>query len=192
MKTTQIPAFLTSLLLAAQPARAETSLGDFAQLLGFGAKIYKALDDGTAQSFWLEQATEFSPKMVSRVEMDGICKVRVTTMVQSPGKWGQMQVLTYDFSRMTDFKAFASLDIMASQSPAIAVTEMQAQAGSFYGKALMCVSNYDLRNEPEVYSYCEDRLDLTWFDDADRKAKIMNAMAAIGRDCDLPALRDAL
>lgn len=183
---------LVALILGHGHAVAGPSLHDLSRLAGVAAKHMKMLEDGTALTFWMTGLTDDAPRMVSRSELDGPCRIRVTTALQDPPKWGQMQISTYDFSRVTGFKAFASFDDLARQSPSVPLTDSRAHTGSFYGKALYCVNNYDLANDPEIYAYCEDRMDLNWPEDAASREEILKSMAAVADACNLPALKDSL
>ena len=183
---------LVAFVLGSEPALADPSLLDLSRVAGVAQKHMKMLEDGNALTFWMTGVVDDAPRLVSRSELAGPCSIRVTTVHQDPPKWGQLTISTYDFSHVTDFKAFATMDDLARQSPSLALADPQAQTGSLFGKGLACTNFYDLGSEPEPYAYCEDRVDLTWPQDALSKAEIMTSLAAVADACSLPAMKRAL
>lgn len=184
MKTFRMVLISATLMTAPVSVRADdASLLDYATVLGYTSQGAKILKDGAALTVWSYGVVEDAARLVSRVEMAGPCAVRVTTQLQDPPGWGQLQIETINFSAITGMKAFGNFDDLARQAGEIAITDIAAQTMSIHGKSVKCVSNYNLANDPEIYAYCDDRADLGLFDTAEEKAAILNALASVSKAC---------
>lgn len=166
-------------------------LPQFARVLGFPDSAQITIPDGRALTFWSIGVTEDTARVLFRVEMeDDACKVRVTSVVQDPPKWGQVQVTLYDFSKLTDVKAFTTFDDMASQENPIELGDARSYAASFSGERFKCTSLYDLGGTPpEAYAYCEGRHDIFMPESAPARAAVLDAISGVSKACNLGLVR---
>lgn len=172
-------------------ASGEELLPQFARVLGFPDSAQITIPDGRALTFWSIGVTEDSARVLFRVEMeDEACRVRVTSVVQDPPKWGQLQVTIYDFSKLTDVKAFTTFDDMASQKNPIDLADAKSYAASFSGERFRCTSMYDLGGTPpEAYPYCEGRHDIVLPKSASARAATLEAVAGVSTACNVGLVR---
>lgn len=166
-------------------------LAQFARALGFPNSSESVVPDGNALTFWSIGLTEDAARVVFRMEMeDEVCQVRVTSVVQDPPNWGQLQVRIYDFSALADIRAFGNFDDMSSQTNPIDLGDAKANAVSLSGERLACTSFHDLgAMPPSVYPYCDARYDVLIPEDSSARAATLEAIKAVALACSPAAIK---